>query len=48
MQQEAASLDRQVMLDFVKTLGASFAVGLAWSIGMALLVLALAASGGAG
>ena len=45
MQQEAASLDRQVMLDFVKTLGASFVVGLAWSIGMALLVLALAASG---
>jgi hypothetical protein len=36
------------MLDFVKTLGASFAVGLAWSLGMGLLVLALAASAGAG
>ena len=48
MQQEAASLDRQVLLDFVKTLGASFAVGLVWSIAMALLVVALAASAGAG
>jgi hypothetical protein len=48
MQQEVVSLDRQVMLDFVKTLGHSFAVGLVWSVGMALLVLALAASAGAG
>jgi len=48
MQQQAASLDRQVLLDFVKTLGASFVVGLAWSIGMALLVLALAVNAGAG
>lgn len=48
MQQEVASLNRQVLLDFVRTVGVSFAVGLAWSIGLALLVLALASGASSG
>jgi hypothetical protein len=48
MQQQVASLDRQVVLDFVKTVGLSFAVGLGCSLAMVLLVLALVGNTPAG